>query len=87
MYTGLELAIISYVLGFVIHVAYFRFFEGFYKFVNDLNIITPTCWCFLWPIAWAFTIVYFILYCLSKLFILLYCIVDYVVSGQWNFKW
>lgn len=83
MYTGLELAIIAYVLGFVIHVAFFRVFKGFYKFIDrTINAITPTTWCFIWPLAWAV----FGIYYMVKTAFLCYCAVEYVVSGQWNFK-
>lgn len=83
MYTGLELAVICYVLGFVIHVAFFRFYEGFYKFINNFNLISPTCWCFTWPLAWSV----FGIYYMAKSIQFCYCIIHYVVSNQWNFKW
>ena len=80
MYTGLELAIIGYVLGFVIHIGLFRFFEGFYMFIDNLHFIKPASWCFIWPLAWITFVVKY-----SYLFV--YYIVDYIVSGQWNFNW
>jgi hypothetical protein len=83
MYTGLELAIISYVVGFVIHIAFFRFFEGFYRFIDNFNLITPTCWCFLWPIAW----VVFCIYYVARFIEFCYSMINYIVSRQWNFKW
>lgn len=90
MYTGLELALIVYVVGFVIHIAYFRFFKSFYKFVENLNIInvitfnpiSPTCWCFIWPLAWSV----FGMYYIAKFVQFCYCIIHYIVSNQWNFK-
>lgn len=81
MYTGLELAIIGYVLGFVIHIAFFRTFPGFYKFIDKtVNKMKPTGWCFVWPMAWLlFSVFYTIL--------VIYCAIEYIVSGQWDFKW
>ena len=79
----LESIITVYLVVLVIHVAFFRFFEGFYKFIDDFNLITPTCWCFVWPIAWLAFAIYYIVrfgeFC--------YSIINYVVSKQWDFKW
>jgi len=79
MYTGLELIIIGYILGFVIHIGFFRAFEGFYRFISKTRIVKPASWCFIWPLAW-------LLFIVIHVCLLSYCIVEYIVSNQWNFK-
>jgi len=83
MYTGLELAVIGYVLGFVIHIGFFRFFEKFYKFAENFHLVTPTAWCFLWPLTWLIVCIHYI----SRFIGFCYAIVNYIVSNQWKFKW
>ena len=80
MYTGLELAIILYVIGFVSHMGLFRCFYKFYNFANDF--ITPAAWCFVWPIAWMMAGLWYVI----KIPPIVYYAVEYVVSGQWNYK-
>lgn len=82
MYTGLELILIGYILGFIIHIGLFRFFNGFYNYIDNFNILSPTSWCFIWPLSWLAVGIWYV----SKLPVLLYYTVDYIVTGQWNYR-
>lgn len=81
---GLPVAI--YLVVLVIHIVVFRYSDRL-RDCADLELVTPTAWCIIWPLAWLFAIVYFCLYSMSKLLLVLYCIVEYLVSNKWNFTW
>ena len=82
MYTGLELSIIIYIVVFVIHIGLFRFFKGFYNYVKNGIGISPTAWCFVWPIAWAINSAEYIV----KSPKLIYYTIEYVITRQWNYN-
>lgn len=81
MYSGLELLIVVYIVVFVIHIGMFRFFTSLYKFVDDVGMLKPTGFCFAWPLGW----VLFSLYGLCQLAILIYYVVYYLITGQWEY--
>jgi hypothetical protein len=76
-----------YLVVLIAHIVVFRYSNYLHDCV-DMELITPTTWCLMWPISWTFTVVYFGLYCVHKVFGLIYCTIDYFVSGQWDFtRW
>lgn len=53
MYTGLELIVISYIVGIVVHIGLFRCSPWLCHYVdNVIDVIDPPIWCLIWPIAW-----------------------------------
>jgi len=82
----LQIAILIHVVGFIIHIGFFRFFENFYKYIKDRVGVIPTAWCFLWPICWFGLIIYYIVEGIIKGTQLIYYSVEYIVSGQWNYE-
>lgn len=79
-------AVAIYLVVLIVHIVVLRH-SDYLRDRIDMEFITPTAWCLMWPLSWTFTIVYFCLYVVSKLLLVTYCIVEYFVSNQWNFTW
>lgn len=82
MYTGLELAIIGYIIVLVIHIGLFRFFRGFYEYIDSFGTIPPTAWCILWPLGYTGLLLFYV-YMLLKL---IYYSVKYLITNEWKYK-
>lgn len=79
-------AVVTYLIVLVAHIIVFRH-SDYLRDRTDMECITSTTWCIIWPLSWIFAITYFCLYMISKLLLVFYCIVEYFVSNQWNFTW
>lgn len=85
----MELIITSiaiYLVVLIVHIVVLRYSDRL-RDCADMEFITPTAWCLMWPLSWTFVIAYFGLYIISKLLLVTYCTVEYFVSKQWDFKW
>jgi len=77
----MELVLIVYIVVSVIHIGLFRFFKGYYRYIDKFGI-PPTAWCFLWPLGYIGLFVFY-LYALLEL---MYYGLHYLVTGQWTYR-
>lgn len=78
MYTGLELIIISYIVGLVVHIGLFRYSSYLCHYVdNVIDVISPPTWCLVWPIAWTVIVG---LHYIDKLLLFVCSIINYLIN-------
>jgi hypothetical protein len=78
MYTGLELIIISYIVGLVTHIGLFKCSSRLWNYVdNVIDVISPSAWCLIWPIAWTVIVG---LHYIDKLLLFVCSIINYFID-------